>query len=576
MQNKIAWWFFGVSIVIATVLRIVVPWNVVFRAGQVVFTEVDPYYFMNIADKIIKHPQIGADPFSQIISILSFGNIEWVDTVGAFLPAVCGVLLVVPVFFMAKKLFGMWAGVAGALFVATIQGDVLARTSLGFTDHHCLEILLPVSVMCCIVYAVKKNFHFTWLAGLLLGLYACTWKGAPIFELMLCVYIIVQSIINHFKRDGDDKIYWIMFGTNFVALCMFFLWGVYLPWSAYIFTLVISTALPVVLYGLVKLTTGLKVRIYLICLVEIGMAIGAAIYSIAPDIFRIITEGMQVILISGEGYKLSSATEEQYMSFQMLWNNLGMISVFGLIGLMLLFVKEDIKDSGIVLLIIWGITVIFLSVMMRRFMVYLAPVMCITCAYIVVKLVMMQIKDKKEEFKVVMISCAVVFCCAFMVVPNSIASVKQNSSIGFAPSTAWIKACDWLKHDDSGYIREYSKVLSWWDYGYWIIRMGQKDVVCNPGGGRRNEVALCLMSIDEDSAMVVIKKFKVRYIVMDYTMVGLKWSVIEAQAGLIANVNDCFAGQLWDSDKLGQWVKVWESGEKYNKDAQVKIFELQE
>jgi dolichyl-diphosphooligosaccharide--protein glycosyltransferase len=595
ITNKIIWWILGAIIILSAVLRFVVPWSTVFKNTGIIFTEVDPYFHLRLADGIIHNWQanvydpylnmgIGLNPIlAWIVSLLSFGNTEWLDSIAAFFPAVCGVLLTIPVYFIGRKLFGNVTGLLGALLIATVQGDMLSRTSLGFFDHHCLEVLLTISIVCCIVYAVQKNIWFILLSGLLLGLYFLIWVGAPIFLAVIDVYLIVQSIINHKKKISDLRIYWVMFGVNLIALCIFALFpatstGFY---SIYLIVLAMSVLLPLVLYTLFKLTENSTIT-YIIILLIIGFIGTSVLYFFFNSTFSFVLSGLRAIGGIAEDF----ISEEQHMTFQVLYNNIGMVSVFGLIGLVLMIVKSS-KSS--VLLIVWGIIAVVLAIFQRRFIYYLTPVMCITCAYVIVLLSKGLVdKYKSYENRVVTITAVCIFCLSVILVPNTIAGIKQNSSSMTAPTNAWLSACEWLKNDtelpytgDSDYYysvynenegngRIGYRVLTWWDYGYWIVRIAQRPVLCSPGGGDTAKVAEILLSKEYNQAE--IERLKVKYIVLDYTMIGLKYSNIQSLTSVKDGVNDTFMYKLWSGQEVGSWSKCWESKEKYNKDSQVKIF----
>ncbi len=595
ITNKVTWYILSGIVVLSILIRFVIPWNVVFRNSGIIFTEVDPYFHLRLADTIIHNWQanvydpylnmnIGLNPIlAWIVSFLSFGNTEWLDNIAAPFPAICGVLLIVPVYFISRKLFGNITGLWSALLVATVQGDMLSRTSLGFFDHHCLEILLTISIVCCIIYAVQKNMHFIWLGGVLLGFYFLIWVGAPIFLAVIDIYLIVQSIINHKNRIDDLRIYWVVFGVNLIALCVFAMFpatstGFY---SIYLIVLALSTLLPLALYMLFKLTENSTIT-YVITLIIVGFIGITILYFFFYGTFSFILSGLRAITGIAEDF----ISEEQHMTFQVLYNNIGMISVFGLIGLVLMVVKGS-KNS--VLLIVWTLVAIVLAIFQRRFIYYLTPALCITCAYIIVLLSEGLInKYKSYEGKVVVIAAVCIFCLSIILVPNSIAGIKQNSSSITAPTNAWLNACEWLKDNtelpytgsSNYYYSIYNKnegngrisyrTLSWWDYGYWIVRMAQRPVLCSPGGGDTAKVAEILLS--ENYNKSEIDRLKVKYIVLDYTMIGLKYSNIQSMTSVKDGVNNTFMYRLWN-EKENSWGKCWESKEKYNKDSQVKIFE---
>ncbi len=78
-----------------------------------------------------------------------------VDVVGAYVPPVLGSLTVVPVYVLGRELFSRRAGLWAGLMVAVMPGQLLQRSLLGFTDHHCAEVLLSTTALMFVVLALK-------------------------------------------------------------------------------------------------------------------------------------------------------------------------------------------------------------------------------------------------------------------------------------------------------------------------------------------------------------------------------------------------------------------------------------
>ena len=140
-------------------LRAIVPWDRVFSGSSVIFSsETDAWYHMMLAKgTVINLQRLWFDPMTYFPhgTPLHFGPfVSWaitifsyifglgqpsnhlIEVVGAFLPAVLGALLVFPVYFIGRELCGKSCGLVSALIIAVLPGQVLSRTTLGFTDHH--------------------------------------------------------------------------------------------------------------------------------------------------------------------------------------------------------------------------------------------------------------------------------------------------------------------------------------------------------------------------------------------------------------------------------------------------------
>jgi len=190
-QNGDIYWYAGLVLaaLFSIYLRIIVPWKSVFVGDKVIFSsESDAWYHMMLAKgTVINLQRLWFDPMtyfphgtpihfgpfnSWAITIFSyiFGlghpSMHLVEVVGAFLPAVLGVLLVFPVYFLGKEIGGKSCGLISALIVATLPGQLFNRTVLGFTDHHSAEIFLSTLTMMFMFLALRSGKeHDIWGAA---------------------------------------------------------------------------------------------------------------------------------------------------------------------------------------------------------------------------------------------------------------------------------------------------------------------------------------------------------------------------------------------------------------------------
>lgn len=75
-------------------------------------------------------------------------------------------------------------------------------------------------------------------------------------------------------------------------------------------------------------------------------------------------------------------------------------------------------------------------------------------------------------------------------------------------------------------------VLSWWDYGHWIIRIAQRPVIASPTIQFRGEVSKFLTAQTVEEANGIITGMNVRYIVVDKDMISGKWYAMVIHAEL--------------------------------------------
>lgn len=164
---------------IALFLRVYFPYHNIFAAGWVNFQETDCWYNMrqllvlglHFPHRMLLDPygfypggsSVNAPPFFYLL----FGFFAWlfgagsptqkvIETVGAYLPAILGALVTVPVYVMGKELFNRKAGLLAAALIAILPGQFLWRGMLGFPDYHVTETLFSAVAMMFLILAVKS------------------------------------------------------------------------------------------------------------------------------------------------------------------------------------------------------------------------------------------------------------------------------------------------------------------------------------------------------------------------------------------------------------------------------------
>jgi len=319
--------FFGISLV----FRIYSPYDQIFVDDQIKYTHNDAYFYMRLVDNAANNfPHLTQfDPYyiypgGNEITSLPFYHwiivfIAWIaggghptqhliDLVGVYLPAILGALTLIPVFFIGKALFNKWAGLLGAGLVAVLPGEFLSRSMLGSSDNPVAEVFFTACAMAFLIYAIKtasqnqltfthilkrdwkvilKPLILSLFAGLFLGFYLATWQGALLFVLIICLYLVIQFIINHVKQKSSDYLC-IVVGITFLLGLIILVLD---PFTSDItIAMVLAFFLPLVLYGISRLMSAGKLSTYYYPLTLIGLAVLAVVIVrfAAPDVFNML------------------------------------------------------------------------------------------------------------------------------------------------------------------------------------------------------------------------------------------------------------------------------------------------
>ena len=244
----------------------------------------------------------------------------------------------------------------------------------------------------------------------------------------------------------------------------------------------------------------------------------------------------------------------------------------GLIGLIVLIYQLSKKGDGErTMLIVWSIVMLLATLAMRRFAYYYVVNVALLTAYVSWlvlsfagfgkdKVQVAEVKGKsrkkhgrgrkRQSASAVNMGLAAMVIFFLVFYPNmgplpKVGTIPAGTKLAFqvagqpqfAPSNGWMEALDWMNGNTpepfdsaSYYYSRYESpkagekyeypdtaygVACWWDYGYWVTRIGKRIPVSSPGSGHNGETFLFLAQNEDDT-----KKFMdvrgAKYIVVDY------------------------------------------------------------
>jgi oligosaccharyl transferase (archaeosortase A-associated) len=430
---------------------------------------------------------------------------------------------------------------------------------------------------------ITKPLIYSLLTGIFLGLYFRTWIGALLFVFIISIYFIVQFLIDHLKRRSTDYLCFVGVITFVVTFLIFLPMRADRVYSLSLAALIVAIFIPIVLVGLSRLMSGrgLKPVFYPAALVGLGGVLGAIFYVINPTllmtmmrrsvtIFRWPVETtvleMQPILVPGGNF-----------TFQLVWGNFTtgcFLSVIALGILIYLVVKRGESDKT--LLVIWSLVMLAATLSMRRFAYYFTINVALLSGYLSWQILAFTgfgkvaakpaevsgvIQREREKMKkrgitgrhiFMVFGVVVVFFVSFF--PNIGQAKNIASQAPFAPSDAWCESLTWMRENTPepfgdpdfyyqlyeppppGEIYNYPEsaygVVSWWDYGYWISRLGRRMPISTPGSGQVWE-AYFFSAQDEAAAGEIMHNQGAgsRYIIIDYGTVTGKFYAVATLSG---------------------------------------------
>ncbi|MFC1846260.1 oligosaccharyl transferase, archaeosortase A system-associated [Chloroflexota bacterium] len=414
---------------------------------------------------------------------------------------------------------------------------------------------------------------YTLIAGIFLGAYLLTWMGALLIVLIIFIYLLIQFTIEHFKGINGDYLCLIFTMTFFIGLIMFLPSS---PSKVYIVTIIIALIAPITLYIISRLLHLRRLRsaYYPLALVIIGLIGFTIMYFITPELISSMLSRFSMIIPTGTKLTILQAQpfffEDGDFSLSFGWHNFTTSLFIGFISLGILIYYSMKKAEGErTLFIVWSIAILLITLFMKRFVYYFTVNIALLTGYAAWLIICFLSQGKmalsstrkirktrrriaretvgRGGFTINDLAGAgigiviVFFICFFPNINPAIANAKEPA---YTPNEAWCESLSWLKNNtpepfdnpdfyyslyESPFISPHNTygVAAWWDYGYWITRIGHRVPNCNPGSQKgRADVAEFLTSQDEISAAKTAAKLRSKYIIVDFDTATAKfWSM---------------------------------------------------
>ena len=547
------------------------------------------------------HPITWPPLFDQVVAgaSLLFGVPP--EVAGALAPPVLGSAAVLVVYFLARRTFGARVAVLSA-FVLAIDPKHLARTHFGFVDHDALESLLILGAILLLAYALTERDRKLKLgaaAGALIAAVGYTWLGAPIYMVAILIYAVLQAALD--LRDGNDPSSSILplaaaFG---VALLLF------LPFrgEAWLAPSFFGALGGLAALGAILLLSRLLRREGLAApaLLPAAAILGAlALAVISPfwgesGIAALLTEGARYFFLGGIGEgRILEAVPIYRLLDPVSLPALGLFLLLLGLGAMIRMSRLSRHPGDMLLLVVWAAFTLALAAFQARFLFVSSLAGSISVA-----LLFFWGSDRLVGRRGPAAKAASVALLALLLFPNAVGLLEV---IGAEPEIkgGWIEALDWVAEntpqtegfEDAVGSPSYS-IMSWWDYGNWILLQSRRPVVANNFQAGATDSARFFLA-EEEEALAIADGRGVRYVITDGKMVSgklpaiVRWidgdprSYISSGSGISSPYTSSFTStalfrlHLQDGSGLGAFRLVYEAGPspgQRDPAPEVKVFE---
>jgi len=422
---------------------------------------------------------------------------------------------------------------------------------------------------------ITKPLIYTLIAGIFLGLYLLTWQGGLLFIFIIFVYLVIQFAVDHLWRKSSD--YLCIVGTPLFLVAFLMILPVLGEGgfdTLYRMSLPIAVVAPIVLSAISRLmaSKSLKPAFYPLALLGlVGISL-AVLYAVNPSLFQSMFEKFSIF---NPGGAMLTVLEAQPLSPRIAWANFTtsfFISFISFGMLIYLVIKEKSADKT--LFLVWSIVMLIALFGQRRFGYYYTVNAALLTGYFFWKMLDLaglrkllakpkelvgevrkfKKKRKKDREKPkpktfvqpkgvwvrVIVVGIIVFLVVFFPLPhnNNLSYVTLLAKSPNAIMTeGWYNSSLWLQDntpepfgDPDFYYELYPPksefeypetaygVMSWWDYGYFIMQIGHRIPNANPGQAGADRAGQFFITQNESSANKLADELGTKYVMIDYAM----------------------------------------------------------
>lgn len=591
---------------------------------------------------------------SLVALIVGLGNpdISTIELVAALFPVVVGTLSMVPLYFVASTLFGHRVGLYSIVVFAVMPIHLMV-SMFGATDHHVAEVLLSTTAFALFILSLKRGADsdvwgkltkngpmefigspsvvFAIGAGITLAVSVLTWTGSPIFIGLFALYVPVQFALDiKSKRNSGYLLVSscimylaaLIFTIPFVVIMLregYELSAAFISWFHVLYLLSMLGFTLICWIAAYIIGNKGKWWHYLFAIIFLIVIMIFGTKSLAPAFSSNIFSGIGYLL--GFDDILSTISEalplfwDQYGNFTLssVWSGFGLFFLFAFASILLILQKEKpSKNPDMAFFVIWSAIIFFLALQQRRFMYLLSINVAVLSGYLMGQMHSWLLpeavkehvgKPKKVQTRPNKMPLMLVF--GMLLLPGFLISTAVVSNPSVMPSD-WQETLDWMKdstpktsyYDDPQQTPEYG-VLSWWDFGNWIIYRSQRPVVTNNFQPAIQETAAFFLSQNETEASNILDERNVRYIATDISMVKGKFfsiaklagedyssffdeeTIIEGSSTMTRKVeNEKFKNSMlvklhvYDGSGSGHYRLLYESNTTVTKDPEVKYVKI--
>lgn len=472
-----------------------------------------------------------------------------VEMTAAFVPVILGLLAMVVVYYAMRELFDHRIALLSS-FMTALAPNHLRYTMFAATDHHSLEVLLQLISLLFLILAIsrpERRWLYASAGGVALAALAYTWLGADVY---FGAYLLIAAVAISLELwEGSSlKTAPTMLVAFILALVLVFPYR-NMPWmspsflglAAIVVALAVMLALAVLLKG-----RNISWKVFPLAI----LAISVVFLLLAKPLGGLF--GLEDLIRMGSGYiwgggMIGRISEAEPLIYdretfsQVLFSGMGLKILLSLAGAAATIVylrrQESKKRQILLLFLLWALYSIVLTLGQSRFLYISTIYMGILISILIFHALdyagkIQELNGKKVPLGV---SATIIF---LLVLPMAIDAISLAQNNPPAVEGDWYESLLWLKENsnatsfytDPRVVPEYS-VMSWWDYGNWILYLSERPVVANNFQSGVEDAVRFYLAENETRATQIMDARGARYVFTDYSTVFSKLASLAEWGG---------------------------------------------
>jgi dolichyl-diphosphooligosaccharide--protein glycosyltransferase len=409
---------------------------------------------------------------------------------------------------------------------------------------------------------INEQMPYAIIAGIFLGFYIITWQGALLYVFIIFIFFIIQFINDHLRGFPTDYLSKTAIMCFLVALLIVVpVWHEKITLLALASIILIPVALNII--SAIMDARGVPPIYYVVLVVVLMAATALAVFLLFPQLFETVKFDFLTVFNwrtaqNTVGEMKSIFFPAGFFTLESAWYEWALMFYSGLAGLALLIYTSIRKGRPeYIFIAIWSLIIMLAAFGEVRFSYYFSICLAVLTAFIAGYIIGIFDADRqsKAEEKTskkakkaaagakivsrgsVIATASVLLAVAILLVPGTSIALGEARQAAHSPSDAWMEAMQWLKTNSpeplgnpNSYYSYYSTpepgkayqypstaygIAVWADYGYWVMQIGHRIPVSNPGTtGNKGEIEY-FSAQDDASATSIMNGWGAKYVIVE-------------------------------------------------------------